>query len=166
MAIAVDVAADSDSAEVAEVAAVCFPLACPPTVRAEDIAEFVAENLSTERFGQYLADPRKRVLIARVDGRIIGYAMLIRADSDGGPMELSKLYVLAEHHRSGAAAALMCRGIDWARQCRAAAIWLGVNRRNERAQRFYRKYGFEVTGTRTFPLGSGVESDFVMERPV
>lgn len=166
MALNVGIASGDDSAELADVAAACFPLACPPTVRPEDIAEFVAANLSEVRFAEYLADPRRRVLVARADGRIIGYAMLIRAESDAGPMELSKLYVLADHHRRGAAAALMSHGIDWARQCGATAMWLGVNRDNERAQRFYRKCGFEVTGTRTFRLGSDVENDFVMQRPV
>ena len=34
----------------------------------------------------------------------------------------------------------------------------------ERAQRFYRKHGFGVVGTRTFALGATVENDDVMDR--
>jgi ribosomal protein S18 acetylase RimI-like enzyme len=45
-------------------------------------------------------------------------------------------------------------------------MWLGVNRANERAQRFYRKHGFEVTGARRFRLGDSDEDDFVMVRPI
>lgn len=164
MAIEVRVAAADDPAELAGVAAACFPLACPPSVRADDIAAFIAAELSAERFGEYLGDPRRLVLTARDNGRIIGYAMLVRGTSDGDPVELSKMYVLADHHRGGAAAELMRRGIEWATRCGAPAVWLGVNRNNERAQRFYRKHGFAVTGTRTFRLGTGVENDYIMRR--
>ena len=111
----------------------------------------------------YLGDPQRRVLAARHWGRIIGYAMLIRGDAD---VELSKIYVLADHHRSGAAAALMDAGLAWATENGARAVWLGVNQNNERATAFYRKHGFAVTGTRTFRLGSSLEDDFVMVRPL
>jgi ribosomal protein S18 acetylase RimI-like enzyme len=43
-------------------------------------------------------------------------------------------------------------------------VWLGVNQKNQRAQRFYTKNGFAVTGTRTFQLGARRENDYVMAR--
>ncbi len=161
MEISVTPAGLSDAAELAEVAAATFPLACPESVAAEDIAAFVAANLSAERFAGYLADPDRVVLAAACEGRIIGYAMLIRGEN---AVELSKMYVLASHHRSGAAAALMASGIDWASRTGAPTVWLGVNQYNARAQRFYRKHGFEITGNRTFQLGEGIECDYVMAR--
>lgn len=166
MAITVSTAGDADAGELAEVAAATFPLACPPSADAGDIAACIAANLSPQCFAGYLNDPRRRVLVARDAGRIIGYAMLIRGQSDQDPMELSKMYVLPQYHRSGAAGSLMSAGLQWAAQCAAPSVWLGVNRDNERAQRFYRRHGFEVTGTRTFQLGAAVEHDFVMSRPV
>jgi ribosomal protein S18 acetylase RimI-like enzyme len=72
--------------------------------------------------------------------------------------------VLPSHQSTGAASALRQAGIDWARADGAAAAWLGVNENNARAQRFYGKHGFEVAGSRTFRLGAGTESDFVMVR--
>jgi ribosomal protein S18 acetylase RimI-like enzyme len=45
-------------------------------------------------------------------------------------------------------------------------VWLGVNQENQRAQRFYAKHGFVVSGTKTFRLGEGVENDYVMVRPL
>jgi ribosomal protein S18 acetylase RimI-like enzyme len=45
-------------------------------------------------------------------------------------------------------------------------VWLGVNQKNQRAQRFYTKSGFEISGTRTFQVGAGREDDFVMVREV
>ena len=174
MAIAVRTAEATDAAELATVAAETFPLACPPTADAADIRDATAANLSAVRFADYLADPDRLVLVATDTRRIVGYSMLIRGiggDPDVAAavpnrpaVELSKMYVLASHHRKGAAATLMEHGIDWAAHCGAEAVWLGVNRNNERAQRFYRKHAFRVAGTRTFRLGSSDEADFVMVR--
>jgi len=130
-------------------------------VTPENIAAFIEENLSEERFGEYLVDPDRVVLAAREDGRIVGYAMLIRSD-DG--VELSKIYVLPDSHGAGASAALMAAALTKAAELRAVSVWLGVNQNNQRAQRFYAKHGFTVTGTRTFRLGDGIENDYVMSR--
>ena len=156
-------AAPADIGELAAVAAQTFPLACPPSVSAENIASFVAANLSAERFAEYLTDPRRTILAARLDGRIIGYAMLIR-DEDSADAELSKVYLSADQHGSGAAAALMEHALADATESGARRVWLGVNQKNQRAQRFYSKHGFTVDGTRTFRLGDHLEHDYVMAR--
>lgn len=161
--ISVTTADLGDAAALADVASATFPLACPPPAHPDDIAACVTENLSADRFADYLTDSQRLVLAAHDTGRIIGYAMLISAD---GTVELSKMYVLPEYHRTGAAAKLMDAGLAWASSCGAQSVWLGVNRHNERARRFYRKHGFEVTGTRVFRLGSSLEDDFVMTRPL
>lgn len=163
MGVEVTGAVPADADELADVAAATFPLACPPWAPAEDIAAFIAANLSTEHFAGYLTDTNRKLLAIRDDGRIIGYAMLIRQDGDP-EIELSKFYLLADRHGSGASAILMRAVLDWADGTGARAIRLGVNRRNERAQAFYRKHGFEITGTRTFDLGWSIEHDYVMTR--
>ena len=45
-------------------------------------------------------------------------------------------------------------------------LWLGVNQKNQRAQRFYAKQGLSVAGTKTFTVGAAVENDYVMVRPL
>lgn len=156
--------ADSgDAVELAAIAAQTFPLACPPSVTAENIVSFVDANLSAAHFARYLDDPDRAIVTARRDGRIVGYAMLVR-DTDAEVAELSKIYVLPEHHGSGASTALMGLALATAGEWGARRVWLGVNQANERAQRFYLKSGFTINGTRTFQLGTGVESDYVMIR--
>lgn len=176
MVLSVITADDGDAAALAALAAETFPLACPADVDPADIAAAIAENLSEQRFAECLADPDRVILIADDDGRMVGYAMLIRGIGDDPDIaaavrarpavEVSKMYVRTDYHRSGASAALMRAGIAWAEQYGAAAVWLGVNRDNERAQRFYRKHGFQIGGTRTFRLGSSQQADFVMVRAV
>lgn len=162
--VTVTVACAADAAELARVAAATFPLACPPSAAPADVGAFITENLSAERFAGYLADPQRRVFAARDDAAIIGYAMLVRGSDSA--VELSKMYVLPGRHGTGASAALMSAALAWAVEIGAARVRLGVNRNNERAQRFYAKHGFVVTGERTFTLGAATEHDFVMTRPM
>jgi GNAT superfamily N-acetyltransferase len=174
--IDVTAAVVDDVPELADVAARTFPLACPPSVTSDNIAAFIAENLSEERFRDYLADDERFVLAGREDGRMVGYAMLIRGVPDDDDVqravtlrpaiEVSKLYVLPDSHGAGVSAALMNAALDWARDQNARAVWLGVNQQNRRAQRFYGKHGFTISGTKAFRLGAGVENDYVMVRPL
>jgi ribosomal protein S18 acetylase RimI-like enzyme len=158
-------AADSVD-ELAAVAARTFPLACPPSVAPEDIAAFVEANLSELRFIEYLADPQRLILTAKQDDRIVGYAMLIRGGGGDDRVELSKMYVLPAQHGSGVSTLLMDAALAAAADWGADGVWLGVNQKNQRAQRFYRKSGFTVNGTRTFHVGAGIEHDYVMARRV
>jgi ribosomal protein S18 acetylase RimI-like enzyme len=167
-------ATDTDITDLADVAARTFPLACPPSAAPENIAAFIAENLSAGKFAGYLADADRAVFLARDDGEAVGYAMAIRGLPDDADVrravtalptvELSKIYVLPGSHGGVASAALMAAVLDYARAAGAASVWLGVNQENQRAQRFYAKQGFTVTGTKSFRLGAGVEHDYVLTR--
>jgi ribosomal protein S18 acetylase RimI-like enzyme len=169
--------ADSvDAVELAAVAARTFPLACPPSAALNDIASFIDANLSDARFADYLADPQRLIITTSDADRITGYAMLISGVSDDPDVqravlirpavELSKMYVLPAYHGSGVAAALMNAALTAASGRGAECVWLGVNRKNQRAQQFYKKHGFTVSGNRSFQLGGHTESDYVMVRPV
>ncbi len=166
----------ADLCELADVAATTFPLACPPSVTPENVAAFIAENLTSPHFARYLADPDRLVLVARLDSRIVGYAMLVRGVPDDDDVqravtarpsvEISKMYVLPDNHGEGISAALMAEALTRAPALGAKSVWLGVNQNNRRAQRFYAKHGFTVNGTKTFRLGTRIENDYVMVRPV
>lgn len=176
MAVEVAAAVEADLAELASVAARTFPLACPPSTSPENVLAFIDENLSENRFRDYLADAGRVVLAAREDQRIVGYAMLIRGVPDDEDIaravplrpavELSKMYVLSDSHGSGVSAALMSAALTRAAELDAKCVWLGVNQNNQRAQRFYTKHGFSVNGTKTFRVGTDFEDDYVMVRPL
>jgi tRNA (guanine37-N1)-methyltransferase len=165
-----------DAAALHEVAAATFPLASPPDTRREDIDAFIAANLSEARFQEYLADAARILFLATLDGAVAGYTMLVtgepydadaaRAVAHRPTVELSKIYVRPELHRSGVAAELMAASVRAAADTGARSVWLGVNQRNERANRFYAKQGFQVVGTKRFLVGSRLFEDFVRERLV
>jgi ribosomal protein S18 acetylase RimI-like enzyme len=172
----------TDAAALAAVAAVTFPLACPPHTTEEAKAHFVATVLSEERFDEYIADAGRRLLVAEqtdentTQSHLVGYTMMnltqptdrdVAAALTLHPaVELSKCYVMPDAHGTGVASALMAASLEAARETGAAAVWLGVNEENAKAQRFYAKHGFERVGTKHFQVGDRLEDDFVLERPL
>jgi ribosomal protein S18 acetylase RimI-like enzyme len=174
MSVTVRTATLSDAALLHDLAAVTFALACPPGTTPESIEEFVATNLSRERFAGYLADPERQLIVVEHNGTAAGYSMLVYADSTDPDVlqaltvhpsaELSKLYVVAGAHGAGVGAALMEASVDAAVQRGFASVWLGVNRENLRANRFYEKQEFRVVGEKKFALGGRLEEDYVRER--
>jgi ribosomal protein S18 acetylase RimI-like enzyme len=160
--------ATTDSVGIGELAAIAartFPLACPPSTPPEDIASFIDTTLSAVRFSEYVNDAGRAVLAARHGGRIVGYAMLVRGVVDNAELaELSKIYVLPEFHGAGVSTELMDAALRTAAEWGAHSVWLGVNQENQRAQRFYLKSGFMISGTRTFQVGARRENDYLMVR--
>jgi len=165
-----------DAAELHDVAARTFGLACPPGTLQSDIDAFIRLHLSRERFAEYLRDERRVLLLAESDGKPAGYAMLVHGritDPDvravvdeASSIELSKFYVLADSHGSGAAAALMAATLEAAAATGATSCWLGVNQQNVRAAKFYDKSGFTVRGTKRFLVGDEWHDDHVRVRPL
>jgi GNAT superfamily N-acetyltransferase len=175
MSITTRRAGSSDADLLHDLAARTFGLACPPGTRQSDIDAFVASHLSRERFAGYLADPGRILLVVADDGVPVGYSMLVQgpiadpdaaAVVDGASIELSKFYLTAERHGSGAAAALMAATLDEAARTGARSCWLGVNQRNARAGRFYAKQGFEIVGEKRFRVGDQLHHDHVRLRPL
>jgi GNAT superfamily N-acetyltransferase len=86
-----------------------------------------------------LTDPQRAVLTAQQDGRIVGYAMLIRGVADDTDVqravelrpaaELSKLYLLPDFHGTGVSTALMEQTLATAAEWGVRCVWLGVNQK-------------------------------------
>ena len=175
MTVSVRPATPADAGALAALAAVTFPLACPPHVTAQAKAAFIAAELSEGRFAEYLADRDRRLLVAvDAEGHAVGYTMLklgeagdedVRAALRSHPaVELSKCYVLPDHHGAGVAGRLMAESLRVAAETGAAAMWLGVHEQNVRAQRFYARQGFERVGVKHAMVDEAGGDDWVMER--
>ncbi len=176
-------AVPDDAALLARIAAVTFPLACPPDALASSIADFIATNLAVDSFHAYLADPDRALFVSETGGVTAGptggatggvpsgYTMVVFGEPSDPDVaaavttrptaELSKCYVLPEFHGGGIAAALVATSVEAARERGARSVWLGVNQQNVRANRFYEKSGFLRVGTKRFLVGARYEDDFV-----
>jgi ribosomal protein S18 acetylase RimI-like enzyme len=121
-----------------------------------------------------IANVNMLTIVAQSDGELSGFAQLRRStpppcvSAASTPprcaWEVLRFYLRRDWHGRGLAAPLMDAARRAAVNAGADAIWLSVWSRNERAQAFYRKCGFEVAGDTTFTLGCDVQHDFVMLR--
>lgn len=99
----------------------------------------------------------------------IGYAKLtpLRAPAPSplpGAVELQQIYVLSEWHGSGVADHLMNWALATAAAAQAPEIYLTVFDHNERAKRFYSRYGFGEVGRCVFKLGDRSDEDRIWRR--
>lgn len=163
-------AAPGDLPAVAALAARTFPLACPSWLSDDRVNDFIATELSEDAFAGHLADPDHHVLVALDDaGRVVGYTLALHGRHPAAPQDwsaertvyLSKVYVAPEQHGGGIAAQLVAAVRAAAAADGCTAVWLGTNRENGRAKRFYLKSGFTVVGERHFDVGGTLCADDV-----
>ena len=176
-----------EAAEVAELAARTFPLACPEHLGPDAIQEFIDRYLSEDEFVRMMRNPDDyRILVAQTTAtdsepaQMIGYTLTVLAGPDGMPESmvrpgklelgaayLSKCYVDPDWHGSGVSGALLERAVhDAAEQGRNSQIALGTNVANKRARKFYKRHGFALAGRRVFDVGGVKNIDDVFVRNI
>ena len=127
-------------------------------------ARYVLSEFTPEKFLALVNAPDVSLQVAKVDERLVGYA-LVRS---GVPQpsvpetdsELYTLYVQEPFTRSGVGSALL-----QAARAGNDGLWLMVNVQNLRACRFYEKHGFVVRGSTDFVLGEGRHRNHVLAMP-
>jgi ribosomal protein S18 acetylase RimI-like enzyme len=134
--------------------------------KAEDLESFLGE-FTAEAWAAEFARQDHAFQVGEQDGQVLGYAKLgpnklphVPAD---GVIELKQLYLLKQAHGTGMASALMDWVLDEARRRGAQSLALSVWSGNERAQAFYRRYGFEDRGPYAFMVGNQADEDRVWE---
>ena len=121
-------------------------------------ADFLAAldvDARAQRWHGIVTDPTVDVLVAWVDGRVVGWASAGPGRGDAPrDRELEGIYVLATHHGSGAGQALL----DAAVGTDPAFLWVADG--NPRAEAFYRRNGFLRDGAvKHEPIGpTGIDA--------
>ncbi|KPC53842.1 GNAT family N-acetyltransferase [Amantichitinum ursilacus] len=159
-------AVSADHIAISEIAKRTFALACPPQTPATEIATYIAQNLQSEDFLRMSTDPSVSLWVALHKDVPIGFSLIKHqpeplqiARADGIP-ELSKCYVLVEHHGAGVASLLVQRSLEQLH----GPVRLTVSEANARAIAFYQRNGFEIIGETTFQVGDDLHRDWVMRR--
>jgi GNAT superfamily N-acetyltransferase len=119
------------------------------------VAEVDLKALSVEQttadFAEGLAEPPPgaTVLVAELNGRVVGYAYVLPSPDEDVPAQISELgsiYVTEEVAGTGVAPALMDAAIEHAHANGHGILTLWVRRENGRARRFYEKCGLQLDG--------------------
>jgi len=164
-------ATPGDAARLAVLARDTFVDTFGPDNTAEDMALYTASAFGEAIQRAELLDPSNTVFVMERGDEWMGYAMLRDGDApacvaSANTIEIDRLYVAKEHIGARAGAALMRHCLERAAQVNKDTVWLNVWERNERAIRFYERWGFETVGTMPYILGNDHQTDFVMVRHV
>lgn len=134
----------------------------------ENMNAYLKRSFSPEIQFNELSQPNVIFLIAEFGGNMTGYAQLILNSQDEAikaarPLEIRRIYALAEYLGKGVGKDLIQATIREARRRGCDCVWLGVWEKNQRAIDFYKKWGFREVGTHIFSVGDDPQNDFVME---
>jgi len=101
--------------------------------------------------------------LAREEGQMIGYALMMQAVDE---VHLLNISILPEIQRGGRGSALLNHLVDWARAHAAKRMLLEVRPGNVAGQRFYKLNGFVEIGRRRdyYQTHEGREDAIVMAR--
>lgn len=131
----------------------------------EDLEAYLAKSYAMGVIAAELADPDVRYALALQGDAIVGYSMWgpveLKAEHSVNAWELYRLYVDGKVKGAGVARKLMDDVIAAVRVAGGDEIWLSVWENNERAQAFYRRYGFEHIGEHEFMVGATADRDLI-----
>ena len=147
----------------------------------------ISKDLANKQ-NQFFVARRLNSASPAANGQVVGFIQMKLGTtepcvpSDVPMCEVHRIYVSAGHYGAGTGRLMMERGLDWARERllgskpldrahgvvdpdvkeRRAGVWLGVWEENVKAQRFYRRWGFERVGAHDFVMGGTTQTDSVM----
>lgn len=133
----------------------------------EDLAEFLERVFGASGMPVEMTDAGLKFRVAEVEGRLVAYCKVgtptLPYDLPGRRVvELRQLYVLKPWQGAGVAAALMEWALEEARAYGADDVLLSVWAENERAKRFYGRYGFVEVGRYDFMVGNQADDERIM----
>lgn len=135
--------------------------------RTGDLDAFLASSGPAD-WERQLRDPAFAVRIAEAGGTPVGYVKLgpvkIPVDEASTGLLIDQFYIDKARQGAGVAQALMDWTLAEAGRRRADAIYLTVFTENERARRFYERYGFEPVGRYDFMVGNQADEDIIMRK--
>ena len=117
----------------------------------EELQQYLDHTYDIDKLVASIGKENNIYFLAVLDGRAVGFAKLkkhsLNQQIDSfAQTELQKIYVLFEHHGTGAGNALLEACINLARELQSDDLWLDTHIANARGIRFYERNGFKKHG--------------------
>jgi ribosomal protein S18 acetylase RimI-like enzyme len=162
-------ARQEDAACVAELARDTFVATFGHIYSSDDLATFLAASYSPEIQRAEICASDRLTLVAEDRSRLVAFAQAgpLGLPIDPGARraaELKRLCLQSAFFGTGIADGLMAGVEAWARARAVEDLYLGVWALNGRAQRFYRRHGFEIVGRYIFRVGADEDDERIMRR--
>jgi ribosomal protein S18 acetylase RimI-like enzyme len=161
------VATPADAATLAAISLKTFIDTFAPHNTAADMESYTSVAFGEAKQRSEIEAEGTITLLGEEDGDVIAYAQIRSTpEAPHGDVEIARFYVDQTHHGRGIAQILMDAVETHAHNLGGTRLWLGVWEHNLRAIAFYRKRGFVQRGAQPFLLGTDLQTDWVMNRPL
>jgi ribosomal protein S18 acetylase RimI-like enzyme len=167
------IAEPQDARALADFAGRLFVESYRPWMEEAELQDYIAARLNVDALTAELRDAACTTYLAFDDNEdIAGYAQVAIGNwpdcalPASQPAELRRIYVDQRWHGQQIASALLSRVLRAAGQHHCDVLWLAVWEINERAIAFYEKHRFREVGRQGFPIGSEIQTDLVLARPL
>jgi len=104
-----------------------------------------SEKLVEEMMSDVLKEQPDGVFVAEIGGKVVGFAIVVYR-SWFNIVYLDYIQVKTEWINKGIGHKLIEKCINWTKEKGARIIYTETGKNNERAIRFYKKHGFQITG--------------------
>ena len=136
----------------------------------KDMQSYLEESRSVESLRQQLEEDSEFYFLQDQQSTV-GYLKLNFGKSQTeknltDSIEVQQIYVIKEYQSKGLGKLLMDKAIERGKEKGLKYVWLGVWEHNPRAIEFYEKLGFIPFGKHAFLLGTDLQTDILMKRPL
>ncbi|KAI9301845.1 acyl-CoA N-acyltransferase [Cunninghamella echinulata] len=137
----------------------------------EDMNDYLESSFQKSIQEEELSNPLfKTLLLYDQEEKAIGYLQLKNETPTTGyefigdqqAIELKRIYIDQQSMGKGLGRLLMERAFEEIKKMGKKTVWLGVWEHNMIAQKFYKRYGFEVVGSHIFKVGEKEDCDLIM----
>jgi len=147
----------------------CFYEAFSDVTAPDDMEAYLTSIFQKTAIANQLRDERSLIFIAEVGADPAGYvyshpAIPPQGGSDKAAIKLERLYLRKRYFGRAVGDALMQISIEESRFRGYQSVWLSSWELNDRANAFYKKWGFKVVGNQKFTVGSDIQNDFILSR--
>ena len=171
MEFSVRLATKQDATLIADISQLTFKETFGAANTERDMEIFLKEQFTRGKLMMEVGARNNIFMLAYLGEQVAGYLKL-RTGFEPPPlrrqkaMEIARLYAMPDMIGKGVGALLMRQAIDSAKQKGYKRLWLGVWEKNQRAIDFYTRWGFQKFGETDFLLGTDVQLDWLMQKPI
>jgi len=147
----------------------CFYEAFNEVTAPDDMEAYLTTTFQKTAIENQLLDERSLIFLADADADLAGYvyshpAVIPQCVGDKAAIKLERLYLRKRYYGRAVGDALMQISVEESRSRGYQSIWLSSWELNDRANAFYKKWGFKVVGNQKFTVGSDIQNDFILRR--
>jgi ribosomal protein S18 acetylase RimI-like enzyme len=147
----------------------CFYEAFNDVTAPEDMEAYLTSTFQQSEIEKQVRDDRSLIFIAEIGSDPAGYvyshpAITPDCVKDKASIKLERLYLRRRYYGRAVGDALMQTSIEEFRLKGYQTVWLSSWESNDRANAFYKKWGFMVVGHQKFTVGSDIQNDYILSR--